>query len=161
MENNTSAIYCVDTSSFIHSWSRDYPPDVFPGVWKTLEKMIEQNILISPEEVLFELERGDDQLVTWARENRHMFIQPDGPTQRIVNQIVNQNPNFVPKHSTDGIWADPYVIALASTKNAIVITGEVPVGPNAKKLKIPNICSNLSIKYTNMLGMLRDSNLQF
>ena len=52
--------YSIDTSSILDGWIRYYPPDVFPLVWTKIEELIEKEILVATEEVLFELEKKDD-----------------------------------------------------------------------------------------------------
>jgi hypothetical protein len=154
-------MFCIDTSSLIHAWRRDYPPDVFEGVWRGFEQLISEGLLVSPEEVLLELERGGDELYSWANERRHMFIQPDQEVQDRVRQVVNQFDNFLPQESQDGIWADPYVIALAQSRGLSVVTGEILAGRGARTIKIPNVCQSLNVDYLDVLGMLRAAGLQF
>lgn len=155
IEGEETSLFCIDTSALLHAWNRDYPPDVFITIWGEIEHMVSTGQLIAPDEILLELERGGDEIYEWAKENRNMFIIPDGNAQKVVEDIVNRYPTFLPKASYDGVWADPYVIGLAATKGAVVITGEKMVGPNAKAPKIPNICSDLGIHHTDMLGLLR------
>ena len=154
-------LYCVDTSAILHGWNRDYPPDVFGSVWNNLETLISLGTLIAPDEVLSELERGGDDVYDWAKLHREMFVQPDDASQSIVAQIVNRFPSFIPEQSQDGIWADPYVIAMAAARGAFVVSGEKPVGANARIPKIPNICMILGIPYTDMLGLLRSCGWRF
>jgi len=154
-------LYCVDTSSFIHAWRRDYPPDVFPGVWENLSNYADSGLIISPEEVLIELERGGDEIYEWARNHSSMFLQPDAEVQAEVARIVNTWQSSVPTTSQDGVWADPYVIAFAVVNGSMVITGENRVGSNARILKIPNICDTLGIPCDNLLGLLRAQGLSF
>jgi len=151
----------MDTSSLIHAWRRDYPPDVFPSVWDNLSKFARDRIAIAPEEVLIELERGGDEIFEWAKSHPEMFLQPDEAIQAEVERIVNAWPSFVPSTSYDGVWADPYVIALAIVYQSVVVTGEVPVGSNARVPKIPNICDALGVPWTNLLGLLRAQGLHF
>lgn len=67
--------YSVDTSALLDGWRRYYPPDVFPPVWKKLDELIEDKILIASEEVLFELKRKDDDVYSWARDRSHTISQ--------------------------------------------------------------------------------------
>ena len=38
--------YSIDTSSILDAWTRYYPPDVMPGLWKQLEELIDNGQLI-------------------------------------------------------------------------------------------------------------------
>jgi hypothetical protein len=59
------------------------------------------------------------------------------------------------------VQADPYVIALARSKNATVITEEKPDGALRKKTKIPTVCNYYSIKWLPLLDAIRDENWSF
>lgn len=155
------SIFCIDTSALLHGWKRDYPPDVFSSIWRDLEELAEIGLLIAPKEVLLELERGGDDVYAWAKAREAMFLEPDDNVQKQVAQIVNTYPSFVPEESRDGIWADPYVIGLAVTKEATVVTGETLAGPNAKIVRIPDICTVLKVPYVAFLDLLRSSGRQY
>lgn len=159
--DHSDPLFCIDTSSFIHAWNRDYPPDVFPGVWENLSLYANIGLIIAPEEVLIELERGGDEIYEWAREHTLMFHQPDTEVQAEVSRIVNNWSASVPSVSHDGVWADPYVIAFAVVNQLMVITGEGRVGSNARIHKIPNICDTLGVPCDNLLGLLRSQGLSF
>lgn len=108
----------------MHGWKRDYPPDVFGSLWDNVVDLAKNKRLIAPYEVLLELQRGGDEIYKWAKSLDFMFLEPNDEVQQIVSEIVNKYPSFVPEESKDGIWADPYVIALAKAFNAVVVTGE-------------------------------------
>jgi hypothetical protein len=153
--------FCIDTSALLHGWRRDYPPDVFGSVWANIADLADSGTLVAPEEVLLELERGGDDIRDWAKRHQCMFLPADEQVQDAVACIVNRWRSFLPDHSDDGVWADPYVIALASVKGATVVTGEKRVGPNAKRPRIPNICSDLGVSCTDLLGLLRTCGWEF
>lgn len=156
------AIYCIDTSALIHGWQRDYPPDTFPRLWMDLSELANKGDLIAPDEVLLELERGGDDLHDWAEEQSSgLFLSLDEPVQQVVAEIVNRWPTFIPRESRDGVWADPYVVGLAKTRGATVVTGEVAVGPGAKRLKIPNVCAALAVPHTTLLGLIRNEKWRY
>jgi len=50
--------------------------------------------------------------------------------------------------------ADPWLIAYAQVNDCTVVTGEV-LAPGAKKVKIPNICEEFGVDYTNGFTMLQ------
>jgi hypothetical protein len=148
-------MFVIDTSSIIHGWRRDYPPDTFPSLWQRIERLAQQGILIAPNEVLLELERGGDEIYEWARDQGSLFVEPDGEVQEKVTEIVDRWPAFVPDDSHDGVWADPYVVALAGVRSATVVTGEAIAPPGARRPKIPNICQALGIPCSSLVGLLR------
>jgi hypothetical protein len=52
--------YSIDTSAILDAWTRYYPPDVMPGLWKQLEELVDNGQLLATEEVLYELEKKED-----------------------------------------------------------------------------------------------------
>lgn len=96
-------MYCIDTSALIHSWRRDYPPDVFQFLWDHLDKLIGQNKLFSSVEVLIELERGGDDIYRWAKERTQIFLEAEEGVQKLLGTIVDNFPSFIPSDSYDGV----------------------------------------------------------
>ena len=70
-----------------------YPPDIFPSLWDKIEGLIQEQILVATEEVLHELERQDDEIYRWARQQTEMFIPIDHEIQPIVSGVLLQHPN--------------------------------------------------------------------
>lgn len=154
-------MYCIDTSSLIQGWRRDYPPDIFHSLWEQLDQLIKQDRLFSSIEVLLELERGGDDIFEWAKERKQIFLEADEEVQSTLTSIVDKFPSFIPDDSHDGIWADAYLIALTQTKNWVLITGEKPVGPGSKRLRIPNVCQILDVECINLLQLIRREGWHF
>ena len=154
-------MFVIDTSSILQAWKRDYPPDTFPTLWQKIEQLAAQGVLIAPSEVLLELERGGDEIYRWARGQASLFVEPDEEVQGIVGEIVDRWPAFVPDDSHDGVWADPYVVALAAVRSGSAVTGEVAASLAARRPKIPNICQAMGIPCSNLLGLLRSRGWTF
>lgn len=154
-------MYCIDTSALIHGWRRDYPPDVFQSLWDHLDRLAKQGRLFSSIEVLIELERGGDDIFRWAKDRESIFCEADEEVQKVLGTIVDNFPSFVPADSPDGVWADAYVIAFAAAKNWTVVTGEKPVGPGAKRLKIPNVCQAMGVNCIDFLQLIRKEGWRF
>jgi Domain of unknown function (DUF4411) len=154
-------MYCLDPSALIDAWVRKYPPDVFPSLWECIESLITNGTLVSPDEVLLELERGGDELYKWAMNHPTLFRPPTAMIQARLTHIVNTFPTFVPPRVRHGIWADPYVIALAQEVGAAVITTEVLASPDARYLKIPNVCNALVIRCLTPLQFIKECGWRF
>ena len=154
-------MYSIDSAALIDAWVRKYPPDFLPSLWDEIAALIEAGTLVSPEEVLLELERGGDDLYEWAREHEHMFHPPTLDLQARVAHIVNAFPSFVPDRAPDGIWADPYVIALGQEVGGAVVTSERLAEPNARHVQIPNVCQSLGIRCITPLEFFRERGWRF
>ncbi len=140
-------------------WIRYYPPDVFPALWTNLETMIAQRCIISPDEVLHELEKKDDGLHAWAKGNDIMFHPLDGPVQHAASEILARFPRLVDSNSGRS-RGDPWVIALAMVRGCAILTGEKPSG-NPVKPKIPDVCKHYGIRCLNMLEFIREQKWRF
>jgi hypothetical protein len=151
--------YCIDTSSLIDAFRRWYPPDVFPPLWVKLESLIKSESLFSTIEVFHDIEAIDDDLLGWAKKNKKMFIPLDIDQQNEVKRILSMFPNLIQVRKKKS-GSDPFVIALAKLKNAIVISSEkFSNDPNAPK--IPTVCSNLRLRHMNLIQFFRNQNWTF
>ena len=145
--------FCIDTSGWLDGWVRDYPHDVFPSVWKTIDEQIELGNIISAEEVYVELNKKDDAIHDWIKDRKKMLIATDEKVQNIVIELLGQYPRLVDTHKNRS-QADPFVIATAECYEAIVVTGETARG-KLDKPKIPDVCQVRNISCISFLEMLR------
>jgi len=145
--------YVFDTNIFINM-QRRFPEDIHESLWKVFEEALDSGIVISSEEVLDEITRGDDSLIEWAKARKGSFIESDEDIQNIVRDILRKNDRFVlGSKKTNG--ADPFVIALAKIKSCKVVTEEPKNGLNNPP-KIPNICEQYGVEYINFNDFLRE-----
>jgi len=151
--------YSIDTSSLITAWRDLYPKDVFPSFWDKIDADITSSTLAATDEVLHELKAIEDDLYAWAKERPHMFHSHSKDIQREVRRIQSVFPKIVNPDKTSP-EADPFVISLAIVNSCTVISQERPNG-NHNKPKIPDVCSNFSVKHINILGYIREKRWTF
>ena len=134
-------VYCIDTSALIDAWVRWYPKDVLPTLWDDrIEELLKAGEFVAPDEVLEELKQKEgDTLTDWALRHKKMFRVTDMDLQSVATEIVNHFPNLVDPDSSV-TEADPFVVALARTINATVITGEKATGQLESHPHIPDVC---------------------
>jgi uncharacterized protein DUF4411 len=140
------SVFSIDTSALIGAHYELYPPRTFPGLWRQIEALIASAELVATEEVLHELERQDDELLAWVRNQAGFFVPMDPQIEAAVRRVVAVT-NFVRGTSTDN-FADPFVIALAIARNATVVSRENPGGPS--KPKIPYVCRILGVDHQTL-----------
>lgn len=151
--------YSLDTSALLEAWRRSYPRDVFPSLWEKLEGLISTGDLRATEEVFFELERQDDEVLDWAKENPSLFIEIDDAIQRDVQSILEKFPRLVDtRKSRSG--ADPFVIALALGRRSTVVTNERASG-SPDRPHIPDVCTALGIRCITILELIREQGWVF
>ncbi len=157
VEQVSSAIYSVDTSSFMDWQARFYPLDVFPSIMGRVDQLIAVNRLLSPALVREELGAvGTGELIAWAEAHKSIFV-PTGELLAEVQSIQNRFPGLRdPKAEYEE--ADAYVIALARLRSGTVVTQETPASEkrNPKRTHfIPDVCREMGIPCFNLLGLMR------
>lgn len=149
--------YAIDTSALMDWWVRYYPPDVFPSILARINALSADGTLMSPDMVLVELSRKDDDLHRWAKTQTNLFIPSDESIQRRVETIVNAHIGFVDPDSTRDV-ADPFVVALAEENGCPVVTAEKPGRVN--KPKIPDVCRVRQVRCITLVEMFRELGIQ-
>ena|SRR6266478_1626551 len=151
--------YCVDTSGWLDGWQRHYPQDVFPTLWTRIDGLVATGEIISSEEVYVELERKSDELHDWIKARKQMLVPLDEAIQVRAAKLLAEHPRLVDTLRGRS-KADPFVIATAMERNAVVVTGEISTG-NLDKPRIPDVCQVKSIRCINFLQMIRELSLSF
>ena len=129
--------FCVDSSGWLDGWTRNYPPDVFRTLWDRIEELVDAGEIIASEEVYVELAKKDDDLHDWIQARKSMLVPPDEAIQQRIAEILGKYPRLVDTLKGRS-QADPFVIATAMERDAVVVTGEL-MG-TAEKPRIPFIC---------------------
>ena len=151
--------YCVDTSGWLDGWQRNYPPDVFPTLWRRVEAVIEAGEIFSSEEVYIELQKKDDEIHDWMKARKEMLVPLTEVIQGIASDLLSEFPRLVDTLRNRS-KADPFVIATAIDRKATVVTGE-PITGNMTKPRIPDVCNVRGVRCINFLQMIRELNLTF
>lgn len=161
--------YVIDTSSLIEL-NRRYSMEVFPGIWKKISELINKGFLVSPKEVLKEIERGDDELKEWAKKQKKLFKDLNEKQIEIVKEILQKYPALAKSESLVPV-ADPFVIALAvqmekdpqttllkTIKKRIIVAEESLSG---NKIKIPYVSQKYDIECIFLIDMFKKQKWKF
>ena len=151
--------YCVDTSGWLDGWQRHYPPDVFPSLWTKLDGLINSGEILSSEEVYLELKKKSDELQDWIQARKQMLVPLDEPIQLKAVALLSEFPRLVDTLRGRS-KADPFVIATAMERGAVVVTGE-PLTGKLDKPRIPDVCQVKNIRCITFLQMIRELKLSF
>lgn len=157
-------LYLIDTDVLLQSANFHYPFHIFPGFWSWLDSGIDNGWARSVDAVHREI-KGPKELQEWVdlRIDK-LFIDEKHPDiQVIYKEIVRWvNQNFAQAHVTKFFkGADPWLIATAVKNEGTVVTQEARVSPDAKKVKIPNVCSHFQVDCINVFELLREKNPVF
>ena len=154
-------IYCLDSNTLIEAWEKYYSPKYCPGYWDVLNSLGAQKRIFIAKAVFDEITRTDDDLSKWLKTSKIPVRKVDGQVTSFVTKILAAHPHLV--DSTKGrSLADPWVIAHAMSENACVVTKEEKVtASNSKKIKIPNVCENMSVRWINDFQLIEELNIKF
>ena len=154
--------YVFDSDSLINLF-RYYYPERFPTLWEKFNTLVSEGELTSVREVFNEIGSSEDPLGTWAKEQKNvLFLESTVEELKFVSEI------FQVKHFQAIIRkqerlkgkpvADPFVIARAKISGACVVTQEKKTDNAAK---IPNVCDQFGIRWTNLEGFMKEENWIF
>lgn len=152
--------YCLDANVFIQAWNDYYAPDQCPEYWEILDQLAKDKQVFCPEEVKREIDKQDDELKEWLKARPHFVHDITPNVQKNLRVVLQGFPRLVDTKK-DRSMADPWIIAHAMAVNAVVVTKEMPVGPNAKAPKIPDACDHFSIPWINDFQLARELGIRF
>ena len=162
--------YWLDADTLIKPYHTAYQFKIVPKFWEYLEKQAKEQVIVSSELVLADLERGaqqkgsPDELLVWARKLKGiLFLTPTDSVQQVYRQIINSvqnNHRYSPQWIQDFVkGSDPWIIAHAKALGGQVVTFEESVPPSSTKVKIPDVAAQFDVKCTNLWKMLADLNV--
>ncbi|MEI7961117.1 MAG: DUF4411 family protein [archaeon] len=157
--------YVIDASSLIELNYR-YPMDIFLTLWKKIEQLIKNGLLISHREVLKEITKDDD-LKKWASKQKNFFKEIDAKQIEIATKIINKYPSLVDITKTSS--ADPFLIALTvnlqcDPQKKICIGGHLIVTEEkirGNRIRIPFVCQDYNIKCIDIREMYKEEKWKF
>lgn len=154
-----AASHCIDASA-LFELKDSYPPKVFKSLWNEIEKLIEEEKLISPNEVLKEINAGNDALVPWAKKYKRMFLQIDKEQEDALKKILAKFPDFADELKSKPVFADPWVVALAMAQGVTVVMMEHRAQAGQRP-KIPDVCEAFRIKCITLLEWFEEQTWEF
>jgi hypothetical protein len=149
--------YVFDSNIFINL-QRFYPADIFGGLWSKIETLFDERIIVSSDEVIVEIVKGNDSLIDWVKERPDSFYTSDETIQLIVRDILKNYSALVTSANKSNA-ADPFVIALAKHLDCTLVSEEKKSG-NAQSPKIPNICEALQVRCIRFFEFLREAGIR-
>jgi len=162
--NATATKYCLDANVLIQAWQKYYNPKFCPDYWEVLIELGKQDRIFIPELVFEEITRTEDNLSKWLKSSKILIEKISEPVTKCLKTIYLTNPmhkNLVDNTKARSL-ADPWVIAHAINENAIVVTKEEKVTAlSSKRIKIPNVCDNMGIKWINDFQFIDEIGIKF
>jgi hypothetical protein len=156
--------YLLDTNVFIQAKNLQYGFDFCPAFWDWLEHMNGRAEVFSIQQVGSELQAGEDELAEWGEaRGGGFFLPPDhkvlAAAPRVSTWATRQD--YAPAAVNTFLQvADYWLVAFAVAHGHTVVTHEVPAN-SPKKIKIPNACVGLGIRFMTPYQMLRAERARF
>ena len=156
--------YLLDANVFIQAKNLHYGFDFCPAFWDWVVEQNHAGRVASIEKVGDELQAGEDELATWAKERGDgFFLRPDGAVVPALGTVSDwaSGGGFEPAAvSTFLQVADYWLVAHALAHSCTVVTHEVPAD-TIRKIKIPNACIGLGLHCVTPYEMLRGERARF
>ena len=156
--------YLLDTNVFIQAKNLHYGLDFCPAFWEWLVANNAAKRLFSIEKVGDEIEAGADELAAWAaQQGPALFLQPDAAILPALGAVSTwaTGQGYAPAAINTFLQvADYYLVAYALAHGHTVVTHEVAAA-SIRKIKIPNVCIGLNIRFVTPFEMLRREKARF
>jgi hypothetical protein len=156
--------YLLDANVFIQAKNLHYGLDFCPAFWEWLIETNTSGQVYSIDKVADEIAAGADELTDWMRrQDKGLFLKTDSQTAaqfgRVSTWVTQQQYEPVAINTFLQV-ADFYLIAHAMAGGHTVVTHEVPAN-STKRIKIPNVCIGLDIRFMTPYKMLRIEKAKF
>ena len=161
-------LYFLDANVFVEAKNRYYRFQICPGFWRWLELEKGQGRVCSVKPIYDELTKPKDDLSDWVKlhTDSAWFLPVDdvatlGVFQSEVLPCVEAGigHRYAKDRFLDG--GDPWLIAKAKAHHGTVVTHEKLEPNSKKKVKIPNICRDLSVDYVDTFDVLEALGVSF
>lgn len=156
--------YLLDANVFIAAKNLHYGLDFCPAFWDWLIAQNRAGRVYSIEKVGDEVQAVADELSAWASEREDgFFLKPDAtvfPSLASVSRWASGQRYDMAAVSTFLQIADYYLVSHAHAGGHTVVTHETP-SASTRKIKIPDACIGMSIKFMTPFEMLRHERARF
>lgn len=164
--------YLLDTNFFIQAHRSYYPLDIFEGFWKNAKNLASDGRIISIDKVkkeIYDKSSHEDELKLWCQDNlsNDFFKATDAylPNYIKIVQWVNSKRNHYKNSAIEEFLqtdlADPWLVAYALKENLNIVTYEKSEPGTKKRVKIPEVCNQFSVKFINTIDMMRELKIRF
>ena len=155
-------LYLFDANILLEANNRYYGLDFAPGFWEFIERESIKTTLKSSDMIFAELKSFGDAVSKWIDERKDDIFDVSSDEEEIqkyfveIADFVNTHPVYSAAEKARFLsGADPWLIAACKYLDATLVTQEVLVPANSRKVKIPNIANEFGITTINTFDMIR------
>lgn len=157
--------YLLDSNIFITS-EHHLPQDIFEGFWRELGACLESGTAMLHQTVADELKRKKDPLIEWIEGLEGVEPMPatDDTLEKYLEVCAwadeqDYEPRALREFKDEG-RADAWLCAEALASGLVLVTYETPSN-SLKKVKIPNVCDGLGVRYIDGFDFMRTQGFRF
>lgn len=160
-------MYLLDSNILKEAKNRYYSFTICPGFWEWVRQGSGSALLGSVSKIRDEINDGDDddELKIWINNGQPLkFFAPDAATieaMKVVSRWVMAQAYDEKNRAAFFAKADPLLVAHAMAHQGTVVTHESYVPSNSRKVKIPNVCEAMEVRWINCFEMLREGAASF
>jgi len=156
--------YLLDANVFIQAKNLHYGLDFCPAFWSWLIEKNEAALVYTIDKVADEIAAGDDELSDWMSGRDDSFaLRTDAVVARQFGKVSTwvMEENYEPAATSTFMQvADYYLVCHALAGNHTVVTHEI-ASSSTKKVKVPNACAGLDLRFMTPYEMLRREHARF
>lgn len=152
-------LYSIDSSALVFAWTDAYVIDHFASFWDRLDALAREGRALVTDEVFEEMARKEDGLFGWLSSRPHMIMPHTEDIQDSVSEVLARYPLLIKATGVNRSGADPFVIALARCRGAVVISQEQ--NGSTSKPKIPDVCSGYGITCGRLRSLIATEGWRF
>jgi len=156
--------YLLDANVFMSAKNLHYGLDFCPAFWEWLIHKGNTGAVFSIDKVADEIAAGGDDLSTWAADHGSNLFRRTPPSLAAQFGQVSTwatSQQFTPAAINTFLQAaDFYLVAHALAGGHVLVTHETPATSNAR-IKIPNACLGLGVRWMTPFQMLRTEQARF
>ncbi|MDR0736950.1 MAG: DUF4411 family protein, partial [Zoogloeaceae bacterium] len=149
---------------FIQAKNLHYGLDFCPAFWQWLIDNSTSGRVFSIDKVSDEIATGDDDLTEWTKQHGSgLFRATDAAVVAQFGKVSDWATSQQYESAAINIFlqvADFYLVAHALAGGHTVVTHEVPAN-SVKRIKIPNVCAGLKVRFMTPYEMLRIEKARF
>jgi hypothetical protein len=159
-------VYVVDSNFFIQAHRVNYPLDIAYSFWNKVKELAETGRIISIDKVKAELYDKNDDLEAWCKANlpEDFFKSTDEVMTEygsVTSWAISMNHHYLPNalnEFLDADEADAFLVAysLADKDNRVLVTQEKSQPTRKNKIKIPEACNSIDVRFLNTIEMFRE-----
>ncbi|HOU02498.1 MAG: DUF4411 family protein [Bacteroidales bacterium] len=159
------SVFIVDSNFFIQAHRVSYPLDVAYSFWNKVKQLADSGFIMSIDKVKDEIFDNHDLLSEWCEANLpddffHDTASSIESYRLVTSWVVSRSTHYLPNAINEFLSAeeaDAFIVAYAldDPSNNIIVTQEVSEPFRRNKVKIPDACDALGVRYVNMMDMFR------